>query len=150
MQKGRESNERNADRRAAEQAAKDEGYSGLQAKKDAEARDAWFDRNRPENRDNGGNDKDRLGNNQPFDRNKPVKNPYTDGPDTFPNADAYEDWARERNKDKGKPKDKPKTLPSADGEAGDVGDLTGNRMPKMVAAYGVHKDKMVRARGDLA
>jgi hypothetical protein len=85
----------------------------------------------------------------PFDRSKPVSNPYIDGPREFPNASEYEKYMRDRlakeaeRMKKAIEKDEERIRQAAEDDSG------GGGQPKMVQAWGnKHSTVWVKARGD--
>jgi hypothetical protein len=113
-----------ADRRDAEEYAKSRGFNNVRAMQDHDANQAFFDRNRKGDKGNTPG--------QPFDRNKPVKDPYTG---EMMSVDDYEKLAKERIKND-------KSLKPSEENGGGGG-------RKMVQAYGNKNSKVwVKARGD--
>jgi hypothetical protein len=82
---------------------------------------------------------------QATDRSKPVKNPYTDGPQEFSNADEYEKYMRDRL---AKERERMKEAERKDQERMAAENDSGGQ-PKMVQAWGnKHSTVWVKARGD--
>lgn len=130
--------DRTQERRDSEEYAKRQGYSGARAMEDAQAKEKFFGESRERNRQQAEATK---AENERKAKERAEANSNKSAPDTLGKKPGASDPSTERY-----------TVPDGQGGTKTV-DGYGNdiqKQPKMVAAYGVHKQKMVRARGDLA